>query len=192
MNKKGFTLVELLGVIIIIALLSLVMFPNIINSFFEASNDLDKATEKIIIEAAKDYYSEKEDDIAEIDYCLTVYMLQTEGLLSYDIKDSDGKLIDSNRIVKIYKNGLKYEVDAKCEVTTSEIEAAAISYYSDGFISIQNGQSKCISIQNLQDNYYLSKNIVDAENTEYAPNKKIKLTLDGGIVALYNGACQNE
>ena len=91
MNKKGFTLVELLGVIIIIALLSLVMFPNIINSFFEASNDLDKATEKIIIEAAKDYYSEKEDDIAKMDYCLTVYMLQTEGLLSYDIKDSDGK-----------------------------------------------------------------------------------------------------
>ena len=189
MNKKGFTLVELLGVIIIIALLSLVMFPNIINSFFEASNDLDKATEKIIIEAAKDYYSEKEDEIAKMDYCLTVYMLQTEGLLSYDIKDSDGKLIDSNRIVKIYKNGSKYEVDATCEVTISEIEAAATSYYSDGFISIENGQSKCISIQNLQDNYYLSKNIVDAKNNEYDPNNKIKLTLDGGIVALYNGAC---
>ena len=189
MNKKGFTLVELLGVIIFIALLSLVMFPNIINSFFEASNDLDKATEKIIIEAAKDYYSEKEDDIAKMDYCLTVYMLQTEGLLSYDIKDSDGKLIDSNRIVKIYKNGSKYEVDATCEVTTSEIEAAATSYYSDGLISIENGQSKCISIQNLQDNYYLSKNIVDAKNNEYDPNNKIKLTLDGGIVALYNGAC---
>ena len=150
MKNRGFTLVELLGVILILALLSLVMFPNIISSFFDVSNKLDNATKTLIIEAAKDYYLENRDNIENLDYCVTVSNLQAEGLLSYDVKDSDGKVIATDIIVKISEHGKKYELDGQCIVTADEIRNAALAYYNNGNIAIGNGESRCITILTLQ------------------------------------------
>lgn len=62
MKNRGFTLIELLGVIIILATISLVAFPAILN-FMSGSNDkIDKAKEKIIISAAKDYVTDHPND----------------------------------------------------------------------------------------------------------------------------------
>ena len=127
--KKGFTLVELLGVILIMALLAIVMFPNIINHFFTTSEKLDKEIENMIIEAAKDYYADKKDDIGNLDYCVTILNLQDAGLLAYDIKNSEGKILDSDRIVKIAKNGASYTVDGVCKVLESDIITATEKYY---------------------------------------------------------------
>ncbi len=187
-KNRGFTLVELLGVIIILALLSLVMFPNIISSFFDVSNKLDDATKLLVIEAAKDYYADNRDNIENLDYCVTVSNLQAAGLLSYDIKDSDGKVIPTDLIVKISNHGTKYEVDEKCVVSSEQIKEAARSYYNDGNISISNGESRCITILTLQNSYYLSKNISDGNNF-YSSNTSLKLSNNGGIVVEINESC---
>ena len=188
MNSKGFTLVELLGVIIIIALLSLVIFPNIISSFFEVSNKLDDATKLLVIEAAKDYYSLNRNNIEKLDYCITVSTLQSEGLLSYDIKDSDGKIIPTDMIVKIYKGESKYVIGEKCNVSNEEIKNAAELYYQDGNISLDNNESKCITILTLQNAYYLSKNIYNGNNA-YNANTSIKLTNNGILDVVVNESC---
>ena len=187
-KNRGFTLVELLGVIIILALLSLVMFPNIISSFFDVSNKLDDATKLLVTEAAKDYYAENRDYIENLDYCVTVSNLQTAGLLSYDIKDSDGKVIPTDMIVKISNHGTKYEIDEKCVVSSEGIKEAARAYYNDGNITINNGESICITILTLQNSYYLSKNITDGNNA-YSSNTSIKLSNNGGIIVEINESC---
>ncbi len=188
MKNKGFTLVELLGVIIIISLLSLIIFPNIISSFFEVSNKLDDATTLIVIEAAKDYYENNRDNIGKLDYCITISTLQSEGLLAYDIKDSDGKVLPSNTLVKIYKGGSKFAVAEKCEVTNAGIKEAAQAYYNDGNIIINNGSSVCITILTLQNSYYLSKNISNG-NSFYDANTSLKLTNNGEINVGINESC---
>lgn len=186
--NKGFTLVELLGVILIMALLAIVMFPNIINNFFTTSEKLDQEIENMIVEAAKDYYADKKDDIGKLDYCITILNLQEAGLIAYDIKDSEGKIINSDRIVKIAKNGASYTVDGKCNVSESEITTAAELYYTDGNITILSGESKCITIFELQNHYYLSKNITNG-SVYYNANTSIKLTNNGSVTATYNESC---
>ena len=188
MKNRGFTLVELLGVIIILALLSLVIFPNIISSFFDVSNKLDDATKLLVVEAAKDYYLENRNNIENLDYCVTVANLQTEGLISYDIKDSDGKVLPSDMIVKIKAHGADYEINGECVVSNSVIRNAARAYYEDGNISIAEGESRCITILTLQNSYYLSKNISDG-NQIYNSNISIKLTNTGSLNVEFNQSC---
>ncbi len=188
--NKGFTLIELLGVIIIISLLALIMFPNIISSFFDATNKLDEATELLVVEAAKDYYEENKNNIYDLDYCVTILTLQEDGLLSADVKDSDGKLLPSEMLVKIAKKGNSFDVNQKCIVTESEINEAAVSYYNDGNIAIAEGESKCINILALQNAYYLSPNIINEAENFYATDATIKLTRSGEtIISNYNEAC---
>lgn len=188
MKNKGFTLVELLGVIIIVGLLSLIIFPNIISSFFEVSNKLDDSTKLLVVEAAKDYYANNRDNIGGLDYCITVSTLQGEGLLSYDIKDSDGKVIPADTIVKIYKGGSNYGVEEKCNMTHEDIKNAAKAYYNDGNITINNGSSACITILTLQNAYYLSKNISSGDSF-YDSNTSLKITNNGEISVSYNESC---
>lgn len=184
--KKGFTLVELLGVILIIALLSIVMFPNVIGQFFRTSEQLDEQINKMIIEAAKDYYLAKRDDIGHLDYCINVLTLQEENLLAYDLKNSDGKIVDSKIIVKIGKNGSSYTVNGVCNVSESDITQAAKSYYQN----LAEGESRCITISELQNSYYLSRNITNGSEY-YNANTSIRITNNGleGITAIYNENC---
>ena len=188
MKNRGFTLVELLGVIIIVGLLSLIIFPNIISSFFDVSNKLDNATKLIVIEAAKDYYVNNRNNISKIDYCVTIANLQTEGLIAYDIKDSDGKVLAADTLVKIYKGGSKYVVGEKCNVTSEDIKNAAKAYYNNGNIGINNGSSACITILALQNSYYLSKNISNNDNF-YDTNTSIKLINNGDIEVAIGESC---
>jgi len=188
MKNRGFTLVELLGVIIILALLSLVMFPNIISSFFDVSNKLDDATKLLVVEAAKDYYSENRNNIENLDYCVSVSNLQAEGLLSYDIKDSDGKVIPADMIVKIGKHGSSYEIGEECVVTQEEIKNVAKDYYNNGNLAINSGESRCITILTLQNAYYLSKNISNGTSL-YNSNTSLKLTNNGEILVEFNQSC---
>ena len=53
MNKKGFTLVEILAVIAIIGLLALIMIPNFIDMFQESNKNSMKVQENQIVDATK-------------------------------------------------------------------------------------------------------------------------------------------
>lgn len=188
MNNRGFTLAELLGVIIIMTILSLVIIPNIISSFVDVSNKLDDSAKLVITEAAKDFYYNNQNSILKTDYCITVEDLQDEGLLSKDIKDSNGKLIPVDTIIKIASGGTNYQIGAKCSITDSEIINAAKSYYNDGNIIIANGSSKCITVQELQDSLYLSKNIYQGDNL-YDSTTIIKITNGNSLVVSIESSC---
>lgn len=58
MNKKAFTLIELLGSIVILGLIALVAFPAILNFLTSSQNNIDEAKKSVIIGAAKEYVND--------------------------------------------------------------------------------------------------------------------------------------
>lgn len=101
-NKKGFTLVELLGVIVIIAVLSLVAFPGIMNQFRKSKGDISQATETIMKEAANVYLLDHPNEYPKVNgkyYCISVEQLINDGRLSEPFTDPT----TGNEIPKDYK-----------------------------------------------------------------------------------------
>ena len=58
MNKKGFTIVELLAVLIILSLIAVIIYPNIIRSVRSTKNDLSNIQINNIKESAKMYVND--------------------------------------------------------------------------------------------------------------------------------------
>ena len=72
MNNKGFTLVELLGVIVIISLLTLVASVSVVKLVKDSKNELNKIQKKAIISAAKAWGADNLTLLpsSESDYCI--------------------------------------------------------------------------------------------------------------------------
>ena len=55
MNKKGFTLVELLAVILVISIITLIAMPQVLNQFSNYTGELEEKEKELIIEAGRTY-----------------------------------------------------------------------------------------------------------------------------------------
>ena len=113
LNNKGFTLVELLAVVVILVIIMLVAIPNI-SSSIERRNQKNKAKMKeVVISASELFVTNKEESISSnLEYCsnkkciVSVLDLVNDGyLVKNEVKDyigycfiydSDTKKIDSN------------------------------------------------------------------------------------------------
>ena len=92
--KKGFTLTELLGVIVILGILSLLTFPSVINQIRKARTTITSAQQTLIISAAESYISARPNeyplDTYPHTYCLTINTLVKAGLLESPVTYADG------------------------------------------------------------------------------------------------------
>lgn len=114
--KKGFTLLEMLAVVIIIAMLSLTVFSVVQNQLQSQKGKLSETTEKLIKNAADIYVTERPNAYPITSgsfYCdITIKKLIDNGLLKNPIKDfKTGEEIDTNKIVKVTVNGNVYDYD---------------------------------------------------------------------------------
>ena len=110
--KKGFTLAELLGVIVILGLICLVAFPPIMDSIKKSKNNISEATLNIIYSATDIYVNNHPRVFKLIEnnkYCLKIQNLIDEGNLSKDLTDPDtNKKIDPERYIKVVVKNNKY------------------------------------------------------------------------------------
>ncbi len=112
--KKGYTLIELLGVIILLSLLTLLIVPNIVNSIKKSNNNRDELSENLIISAAKLYM----DDIfleANVEngftYCVLLTSLINKGYLEAPVKYGNMEDVSGVKAVKItYNDAFYYSV----------------------------------------------------------------------------------
>ena len=128
MNKRGFTLVELIGTIVILLVLSLLVFPNLLNLIKNSKKDISTSTKDFIYGQAKSYiydnvngYTLKEGNI----YCIGLKDLVSKKYLNTPLKDAEsGNDIDlSKQIeVKVNNNDYSYELVETCTPK---------SYYTD-------------------------------------------------------------
>lgn len=114
MKNKGFTLVELLGVIIILSLLMLIVLPKITNSTRNSSIKVDKVTEDLIFKATNLYLNDKEDEYTKGDgvvYCISLNDLVDNDYLKSPIKTSNNDDITNVKVVEAnYQNGYSYKL----------------------------------------------------------------------------------
>ncbi len=111
MKKNGFTLSELLGVIILLSILALIAFPPIIRQIKKSKETMSEATEKLIYNSADLYIKDRSDlyqKEAGENYCISLQSLVNERYLPQDIEDEDGKKIDLQKkvMLRIGNNGV--------------------------------------------------------------------------------------
>ena len=90
MNKKGFTLVELLAVIVILGLLIAIISPVVKNLINDSENNLSEQQKKLVVEATKKYMIENSELLPEGSNRAIVYM---SDLIDKGVIDND-KIID--------------------------------------------------------------------------------------------------
>ena len=121
MKKTGFTLAELLGVIVIIALLLLLIIPGIINRLSNSGDEAKDTENELIFNATEQYVKEHPEIYPPGKsgrYCITIQSLIDDGKLSSPVIDvNTGKDISNKSVmVTIYSSGnSEYEIKEGAE-----------------------------------------------------------------------------
>ena len=119
--RKGFTLMELLGVIIVLGLLATIVTPIVITSINNNRERLYETQLKQIIKGAEDYYANNLSELPQTNgetKEITIQKLQASGMLKDGIKNPNtNQLFPLSTSVKITKMGENYDycvVDHNC------------------------------------------------------------------------------
>jgi prepilin-type N-terminal cleavage/methylation domain-containing protein len=115
MNKKGFTLIELIAVLIILTVITAILMPNLVKYVNKNREESAKSIEKLLITNLELYNADKEQDLWKDDKtCITVSI---EDLVNQN-KDIDmGEcLLTNEKALTITKenNTYKYYVNITC------------------------------------------------------------------------------
>lgn len=115
MNKKnGFTMVEVLGVVILIAAIALLVFPSMIEQFRKAKEDINSSTLQLIYSGADEYVNDNLNNFPKKTgnvYCITLRTLVDNGNLSDSITDviNDRDYDLDNNVVKVSFQSNNYQ-----------------------------------------------------------------------------------
>ena len=117
LNNKGFTLVELLAVIVILLAISMIAIPNITASLEKNKGKLSDSQKKIIVSSAELFISENKNSLSYYSSfmngscCLSTDTLKNNGYAtSEDLKDANGN--DITGFINYANN--KYEFSDSC------------------------------------------------------------------------------
>lgn len=105
-NNKGFTLIELMAVIIILAVIGLIVFPTAIDSINNSKEKLYKEQVKRILDAADSWASNNDSKLSSNDggaIIITIDQLQKAGLLKKeDVKNPLNSSDNMSQDIVIY------------------------------------------------------------------------------------------
>lgn len=127
-EKNGFTLAELLGVIVILAAVSLIAFPPIINQIKKSRNELDEALNTLILTAANQYLEEHNRSTDGTSYCIKLNVLIKDGKLVDPITNSKGNTVNPNSIfyLKYPANGTVSKIETSLHDNDSDLNCTQI------------------------------------------------------------------
>ena len=173
MKNKGFTLMELLGVIMILAILALITFPPIIEEIKKSKSEIKGTTKVLIIDAAKDYYEDNINNyelIEGVTYCININTLSEQGYLNKKIKDENLNDINTSKNVKLVYHNAKFDYDVvdtcnSSSLTRNNIEVPIVTEDS-GLYKSQTDEGRYIYRGGDPINNWIELN----EGTEQTPN----------------------
>ena len=99
---------ELIGVVIILALIALLAFPPLLNAIRRSRNELSEASKEILYSNTSSYVSDNANDFPKVEgntFCITLETLAQNGYLSNNVYDA----INSNEIPLTNMVEVKYE-----------------------------------------------------------------------------------
>lgn len=108
--KKGFTLAELIGVMIILSVLALIVYPIITDSYKDSKKGLSEEQIKSLENVARVWATKNPDELQEDkDRYVTIEELKRSGLVeNKDILDVDNQSQELNGCIRIYYENNKY------------------------------------------------------------------------------------
>lgn len=120
--KKGFTLIEMIAVVLILSLLCILAIPKLLTSINNTKKDISTAMEQILFNATNLYLTEQTHPKIEGNvYCVKIETLIQNELLTVPLKDPvTQENIPFNYFIKIEINGGSY--DYKYTKTCQEIK----------------------------------------------------------------------
>lgn len=117
MKSKGFTLIELMGVLVILGLVITVSSIIVVNQIDKSKDKISAATEKLIFVAADNYIEDNINDYPKINnnlYCISISTLINNNLLEKSIIDSERNL-NENYFVKVtVDNFYDFQIVEEC------------------------------------------------------------------------------
>ncbi len=171
MNKKGFTLVELLAVIAILAILMLLIMPNVLNMFEKGRKDAFKVKVESIVRIAE---SQKQSDSLS-NNTRNYYCYNIENICNSETK-LDTTDTDAKYIVDFGPNGkvdfIAVEDSNYCYVNESySSNINEEEFVKNGTLSCDNGECSCLGQSNTNGGnspYVYWTKTEGGNNTEYA------------------------
>ena len=123
-NKKGFTLTELLAVLVILALLMTLAFPNFANLTSKAKANYDRSSQVLIKSAAKMYVNNNLEEVKKSiqekgSYCLPIGKLVAYEYLDADLKKANNQPFDNDECIIVTKTEqtYQYNLDSNIKAT---------------------------------------------------------------------------
>lgn len=119
-NKKAFTLVELLAVIVLLGILMILTFPKILEMTNSQSARVSNAKMTLIKTAAKSYVADHKNQYPAKEgntYCISLESLENENYLAFEDDE-----LDLNYVIKVsYFSEKEYELSYVKENTCKNI-----------------------------------------------------------------------
>ena len=101
MENRGFTLIELIGVIIILALLTLIIVPNVVSNLREGISESKEYQNDSIILGAKNWASDHKDELplaGDDDEFIDIIKMDIDEAYQ---KVLDGEIVDAKTVIAI-------------------------------------------------------------------------------------------
>lgn len=116
--KKGFTLVELLGVVVLLGIIATIVVTIVDKNLKENRKDAYNIQINSIIENTKNYFADNPGFLPDLgqSYTITLGTLKKEGYITKDvINPINSKTFSEDTIVTITNtnDGFRYDVDVK-------------------------------------------------------------------------------
>lgn len=110
MSNKGFTLIELVGSIVILAVIALIAFPALLSMLNNSQKNVDDSVKGIIESAAEEYVNDHIDDYPASGTLnhISICDLVNQGYISVSFYEKNKQDIDGSSIKVVYDNKYKF------------------------------------------------------------------------------------
>ena len=181
MNKKGFTLMELMGVLVILALLMLIVFPRLINLIKSSNDTKDDITKNLIYLATENYIKERKNkyiSTSDKKYCITLKELVDNTDLTENLKLGDeDNIVDTKSIQVTYQNKFIYDIVDKEDCVENYMNGEIV------YFNVDTGE-KCSNYTETQSNIGVNSGCMKFYAFNDDGGNKVNLILDHNTTAV--------
>ena len=178
--KKGFTLMELLGVIVILTIITLLILPNIINSLKNSNKSSEELMDNLIISATKLYLSDNFPNFSKSTsyvYCLPVAKLVEDNYLTAPVKYKNIDDITGIKSIRItYTDKYNYNIvdSSTCSSTNYLVIQSQVDSEQDIFLDSTLPKNTIEKVVML-DNVNVPNNTLGVFDVSELKNNSIKM-----------------